>query len=45
MNEKEIISEALKARKDVLERANLADCVHSRWPAELYYQKYFAMIS
>lgn len=34
MNETEVISEALKAGKDVLERANLADCFRSRWPAE-----------
>jgi cytosine/adenosine deaminase-related metal-dependent hydrolase len=34
MTEEEVISEALKAGKDVLERANLANCVQSRWPAE-----------
>lgn len=34
MDEEEVITEALKAGKDVLERAGLTDVVHSRWPAE-----------
>jgi cytosine/adenosine deaminase-related metal-dependent hydrolase len=34
MNEEDVISEALKAGKDVLERANLTNEVHSHWPAE-----------
>lgn len=34
LDEDEVIREALKAGKDVLERADLADKVHSSWPAE-----------
>ena len=34
MNEQQVIEQALKAGKEVLERAGLANKVHSSWPSE-----------